>query len=147
MIDIGGRPLLWHVMKNYAAYDITDFVICCGYKGYMIKEFFCQQRSLQARATSPSTWRAGSHASSTAATSSRGGSPLSIRVSTPRPVAASAWVASHLVDEETFCFTYGDGVADVDITGLVSFHRHHGLNATCDGGTAAGAFRVAQRRR
>ena len=137
MIDIGGRPLLWHVMKSYAAHDITDFVICCGDKGYMIKEFFANyflhtsdvtfdlaKHSINIHSCHTEPWRVtlvdtGEHTQT--------GGRL-------------RRVAPHLAGEEMFCLTYGDGVADVDMTGLVSFHRHHGLAATVTAVRPPGRF-------
>jgi glucose-1-phosphate cytidylyltransferase len=137
MIDIGGRPLLWHVMKGYAAHDITDFVICCGHKGYMIKEFFANyflhtsdvtfdlaSRSMEVHNCHAEPWRitlvdTGEHTQT--------GGRL-------------RRVAPYLRDEERFCFTYGDGVADVDITGLLLFHLQHGLAATVTAVRPPGRF-------
>jgi glucose-1-phosphate cytidylyltransferase len=137
MIDIGGRPLLWHVMKSYAAHDITDFIICCGYKGYMIKEFFANyflhtsdvtfdlaNREMEVHSCHAEPWRV--TLVDTGLETQTGG--------------RLRRVAAHLADEATFCLTYGDGVANVDITALVSFHQAHGLAATVTAVRPPGRF-------
>ena len=125
MIEIGGRPILWHVMKIYAAHGLTDFVICLGYKGYMIKEYFANYvlhssdvtidaatGQIEYHQTSAEPWRV--TLVDTGAETMTGG--------------RLKRVGSYLGD--TFCLTYGDGVADVDITGELAFHRMHGRDAT-----------------
>ena len=137
MVEIGGRPILWHILKIYSRHEINDFIICCGYKGYLIKEYFAnyflhmsdvtfdmQENRMHVHQSVAEPWRVtlvdtGEHTQT--------GGRL-------------RRVAPHLVDEEMFCFTYGDGVADVDITGLVSFHRHHGLDATVTAVRPPGRF-------
>jgi glucose-1-phosphate cytidylyltransferase len=127
MIDIGGRPLLWHVMKSYDAHGVRDFIICCGYKGYVIKEFFANyflhtsdvtfdlhDNSLEVHTCATEPWRV--TLVDTGAASQTGG--------------RLRRVAPYLAGEEEFCFTYGDGVADVDVTALVAFHRRAGTVAT-----------------
>jgi glucose-1-phosphate cytidylyltransferase len=127
MIDIGGRPLLWHIMKCYEAHGVNDFIICCGYKGYVIKEFFAnyflhtsdvtfdlKHNSIEVHACSAEPWRV--TLVDTGQSSQTGG--------------RLRRVAPYLMDEEAFCFTYGDGVADVDITSLIGFHQSQGTLAT-----------------
>lgn len=127
MIDIGGRPLLWHIMKNYEAHGVCDFIVCCGYKGYVIKEFFAnyflhtsdvtfdfQSNSMEVHSCAAEPWRV--TLVDTGEQSQTGG--------------RLRRVAPYLQDERDFCFTYGDGVADVDITALVAFHRAQGTLAT-----------------
>ena len=127
MIEIGGRPILWHIMKMYSAHGITDFVICCGYKGYVIKEYFAnyflhmsdvtfdmELNEMQVHQRKAEPWRV-------TLVDTGEGTLTGGRLKR---------VASHLQGEEAFCFTYGDGVADVDITGLIAFHRAHGRLAT-----------------
>ena len=127
MIEIGGKPILWHIMKMYSAHGINDFVICCGYKGYVIKEYFANyflhtsdvtfdiqhnQMSVHQRKAEP--WRV-------------------TLVDTGEETMTGGRlkrVAEYVADEEAFCFTYGDGVADVDIGALTRFHRQHGRLAT-----------------
>ncbi|MBA5778536.1 glucose-1-phosphate cytidylyltransferase [Stappia sp. F7233] len=127
MIEIGGRPILWHVMKIYAAHGISDFVICLGYRGYMIKEYFANyvlhasDVTIDARSgeviyhqSTAEPWRV--TLVETGAETLTGG-----RVKA---------VAGYLEKDEPFCLTYGDGVADIDIAGEVAFHRRHGKLAT-----------------
>ena len=127
MVEIGGRPILWHIMKIYSAHGINDFVICCGYKGYVIKEYFLNYLAhvsdltidLGRRETSFINQRAEPWRISlvdTGDATMTGGRLLR--------------VADHIRDEKVFCFTYGDGVADIDITGSIAFHRSHGKAAT-----------------
>jgi glucose-1-phosphate cytidylyltransferase len=126
MIEIGGRPLLWHIMKIYSHYGINDFVICLGYKGYVIKEYFANyflhmsnvtfdmarnQMEVHERYAEP--WRV--TLIDTGAETSTGGRLRRVR--------------EH-VGRDTFCFTYGDGVTDLDLGTLLEFHRTHGKLAT-----------------
>ena len=127
MVEIGGRPILWHIMKIYSAHGINDFVVCCGYKGYIIKEYFLNYLAhvsdftidLGRRETNFINKRAEPWRISlvdTGDATMTGGRLLR--------------VADHVRDEKLFCFTYGDGVADIDITGSIAFHRSHGKAAT-----------------
>ncbi len=137
MIDIGGRPLLWHIMKNYEAHGICDFVVCCGYKGYVIKEYFAnyflhtsdvtfdlKRNTLEVHECATEPWRV--TLVDTGLQSQTGG--------------RLRRVAPYLEGEDDFCFTYGDGVADVDITGLVEFHRAQGTLATVTAVRPPGRF-------
>ncbi len=127
MIEIGSMPILWHIMKLYSAHGIQDFVICLGYKGYAIKDFFAnyflhtsdvtfdmRNNSMEVHQNYSEPWRV--TLVDTGADSMTGG--------------RLRRVADYVKDEEAFCFTYGDGVADIDIAGLVAFHREHGCLAT-----------------
>jgi len=127
MIEIGERPILWHIMKIYAAHGIQDFIICLGYRGYMIKEYFAnfflhnsdvtidaRNNTIDYHATTAEPWRV--TLVDTGAASMTGG--------------RLKRVAGYLTPGEDFCFTYGDGLADVDISALVAFHRAHGRKAT-----------------
>jgi len=137
MVEIGGWPILWHIMKIYAAHGVTDFVICLGYKGWQIKEYFLNYRL---------------HASDLMVDLGSG------NVEVLRP-AAEPWrialvdtgedsmtggrlkrIAPYVVDEPAFCMTYGDGVSDVDIGALIAFHRAHGRQATVTAVTPPGRF-------
>lgn len=127
MVEIGGKPILWHIMKMYSAYGINDFVICCGYKGYVIKEYFAnyflhtsdvtfqmEHNEMQVHRRYAEPWNVtlvdtGEHTMT--------GGRLKR-------------VAQYVKDEEAFCFTYGDGLSNVDIGKLVQFHKAHGLPAT-----------------
>lgn len=125
MIEIGGKPLLWHIMKLYGFYGINDFVVCCGYKGNVIKEYFSNyflhmsdvtfdlaENSMQVHQRSAEPWRV--TLIDTGQATMTGG----------RLRRVSDYIS------DTFCLTYGDGVADVDIAALVSAHRNSGLDAT-----------------
>ena len=127
MIEIGGKPILWHIMKIYSAHGINDFVVCCGYKGYLIKEYFANyflhmsdvtfdmaRNEMQVHQQKAEPWRV--TLVDTGENTMTGG--------------RLKRVADYLRNEEAFCFTYGDGVADVDVTALVDFHRAHGKLAT-----------------
>lgn len=142
MVEIGGRPILWHIMQIYAAHGVTDFVVCLGYKGWMIREFFLNYRLLSADLTvdlstgaveilRPPTepWRV--TLVDTGEDSMTGG--------------RMRRVAEHLRGEEAFCLTYGDGVADIDIRALVAFHRAHGRQATVTAVTPPGRFGALDR--
>lgn len=127
MIEIGGRPILWHIMKMYAAHGVNDFVICLGYRGYVIKEYFANyflhmsdvtfdmaNNAMQVHHRHAEPWRVtlvdtGEHTMT-------GGRLRRVR--------------EYLPEGEPFCFTYGDGVADIDLTAELAFHRAHGKLAT-----------------
>lgn len=137
MVEIGGMPILWHIMKIYTAGGITDFVICLGYKGYLIKEFFANyflhtsdvtvdmsKNSLEVHCSRSEPWRV--TLVDTGATTMTGGRLAAVR--------------QHLKEDEPFCFTYGDGVSDIDIAGLVGFHTSHGRRATVTAVSPPGRF-------
>ena len=127
MIEIGGKPILWHIMKLYSAHGINDFVVCCGYKGYVIKEYFANyflhmsdvtfdmvNNEMQVHQRKAEPWRV-------------------TLVDTGEETLTGGRlkrVAEYVKDEEAFCFTYGDGVADVNVTSLIDFHKKHGKLAT-----------------
>lgn len=125
MIDIGGRPILWHVMKIYAAHGITDFVICLGYKGYQIKEYFSNYVL---------------HSSDVTIDSRTGEITYHQNTAEPWKVTLVDTGADTLTGGrlkrvspylgEQFCLTYGDGVADIDVTAEIAFHNAHGSEAT-----------------
>ena len=127
MVEIGGRPILWHIMKLYAAHGLTDFVICLGYKGYMIKEYFSNFVLHNSDVTIDATqnkvifhhgavepWR------------------ITLVDTGERTLTGGRLkrVAEYLEPTEPFCFTYGDGLADIDIAASIRFHRGHGRTAT-----------------
>lgn len=127
MVEIGGKPILWHIMKIYSAHGINEFIICCGYKGYVIKEYFANYflhmsdvtfdistNSMEVHQRKAEPWRV--TLVDTGDDTLTGGRLKRI--------------AEYVKDEEAFCFTYGDGVADVDITKLVAFHSQHDKLAT-----------------
>jgi len=127
MIEIGGRPLLWHIMKIYSAHGVNDFVICCGYKGYLIKEYFANyvlhmsdvtfdmaRNKMEVHQQNAEPWR------------------VTLVDTGERTMTGGRLrrVADYLWDDDAFCFTYGDGVADVDVSASIEFHRSHGKLAT-----------------
>jgi glucose-1-phosphate cytidylyltransferase len=127
MIEIGGRPILWHIMKIYSHYGISDFVICLGYKGYMIKEYFANMVLHSSDVTIDA-------ASNEIHYHQAEVEPWRITLADTGEVTQTGGrlkrVRKYLGDAETFCMTYGDGVADVDLAALVGFHKKHGLLAT-----------------
>ena len=127
MVEIGGKPILWHIMKMYSSHGLTDFIICCGYKGYLIKEYFanyflhqsdvtfCMKKNkMEVHEKRAEPWTI--TLVDTGANSMTGG--------------RLARVAGYLNKGETFCFTYGDGVSDINISALLEFHNDHGKDAT-----------------
>jgi glucose-1-phosphate cytidylyltransferase len=127
MIEIGGMPILWHIMKLYSAYDINDFIVCCGYKGYVIKEYFANYFLHKSDVTFDI-------ANNKMHVHERHAEPWRVTlVDTGLDTMTGGRlrrVANHLQSEDSFCFTYGDGLADVNIGELVDFHRTHGKKAT-----------------
>ena len=137
MVEIGGKPILWHIMKTYSHYGINDFIICCGYKGYVIKEYFANYFLHQSDVTFN----------------------IKNNKMTVHEDRVEAWtvtlvdtgdnsmtggrlkrVLPYLKDEEAFCFTYGDGVADININSLIEFHKSHGKQATITATFPPGRF-------
>lgn len=127
MIEIGGKPILWHIMKTYSAHGVNDFIICCGYKGYIIKEYFAnyflhqsdvtfcmKDNSMQVHQNNAEPWTV--TLVDTGENTMTGGRLRRVK--------------DYVRSEEAFCFTYGDGVCDVDITQLIQFHQAHGKQAT-----------------
>jgi glucose-1-phosphate cytidylyltransferase len=127
MIEIGGKPILWHIMKIYSAHGINDFVICCGYKGYMIKEYFANYFLH----TSDVTFDI---AANRVDVHHRYAEPWKVTLVDTGETTLTGGrlkrIASYLQGEETFCVTYGDGLADVNIAEEIAFHRRHGKLAT-----------------
>lgn len=127
MVEIGGKPILWHIMKIYSAHGVTDFVICLGYKGYVIKEYFANYFLH----TSDVTFHM---ADNQMEVHERRTEPWSVTlVETGQDTMTGGRlkrVGRFLEGEDRFCFTYGDGVADIDITAELAFHRDHGKLAT-----------------
>jgi glucose-1-phosphate cytidylyltransferase len=135
MVEIGGRPILWHILKTYSAHGINDFVICAGYKGYIIKEYFAnyflhmsdvtfdmRENSMEVHEKRSEPWRV--TIVDTGDETLTGG-----RIKRIAPYV-----------EDTFCLTYGDGVADVNIPELLDFHKTHGRKATLTAVQPAGRF-------
>ncbi|MDR2512865.1 MAG: glucose-1-phosphate cytidylyltransferase [Puniceicoccales bacterium] len=136
MVEIGGKPILWHILKIYSAHGINDFIICAGYRGYLIKEYFANyflhmsdvtfdmasnRMDVHARHAEP--WRV--TIVDTAEATMTGGRLRRVR---------------EYLDDESFCFTYGDGVTDVDIRDLLAFHKAHGGEATLTAVQPPGRF-------
>ena len=127
MIEIGGKPILWHLMKIYSSYGINDFIVCCGYKGYIIKEYFANYFLHMSDVTFEM-------ANNKMKVHQKNAEPWTVTlVDTGEDTQTGGRlkrVASYLKDEKAFCFTYGDGLANVDITKLIKFHDGHGKLAT-----------------
>ncbi|MEK9950891.1 MAG: glucose-1-phosphate cytidylyltransferase, partial [Curvibacter sp.] len=127
MVEIGGKPILWHIMKIYSAHGVNDFVICCGYRGYVIKEYFANYFLH----TSDLTF---DMASNRMEVHHRHAEPWRVTVVDTGEHTMTGGrlkrVADYLKEEESFCFTYGDGVADVNISAAIRFHQAHGKLAT-----------------
>ena len=126
MVEIGGKPILWHILKTYSAHGINEFVICCGYKGYVIKEYFANYflhmsdvtfhmrlNSMEVHRKKAEPWQV--TLVDTGEATMTGGRLKRVR---------------EYVGDDTFCFTYGDGVSDVDVTASIAHHRAHGRLAT-----------------
>ena len=126
MVEVGGMPILWHILKTYSHFGINEFIICCGYKGYIIKEYFANYflhmtdvtfhmrlNSMEVHNKKAEPWQV--TVVDTGESSMTGGRLRRVR---------------EFVGDETFCFTYGDGVADLDINALIEFHRLQGRHAT-----------------
>jgi glucose-1-phosphate cytidylyltransferase len=137
MVEIGGKPILWHILKMYAHHGVNDFVICCGYKGYVIKEYFAnyflhmsdvtfdmRNNHMEVHHKRAEPWNV--TLVDTGDDSMTGGRLLR--------------VANYVRDEEAFCFTYGDGVGDIDISTTIAFHRSHGKAATLTSAYPPGRF-------
>jgi len=142
MIEIGGKPILWHIMKMYSAHGVNDFVICCGYKGYLIKEYFANyflhmsdvtfdmaSNSMEVHEQKAEPWRV-------------------TLVDTGEDTLTGGRlkrVARYVEHEEAFCFTYGDGVSDVDIAQSIKFHQQHGKFATVTAVQPPGRYGAIER--
>ena len=136
MIEIGGRPILWHIRKIYASHGISEFVVCCGYRGYVIKEYFANyflhmsdvtfdmaKNKMEVHQANADPWRV--TLVDTGEDTMTGGRLKRVQ---------------QYVGDEDFCFTYGDGVSDVDITALVAFHKSNGSHATLTAVQPPGRF-------
>uniref|UniRef100_E6Q723 Glucose-1-phosphate cytidylyltransferase (CDP-glucose pyrophosphorylase) n=1 Tax=mine drainage metagenome TaxID=410659 RepID=E6Q723_9ZZZZ len=140
MVELGGKPLIWHIMKTYAAYGLTDFIVCCGYKGYMFKEYFAnyalhmsdvtidlRKNAIEVHQSFVEPWRV-------------------TLVDTGEQTMTGGRLkrVSDYLDSEDFCFTYGDGLCDVDIGALLAFHRIRGTLATVTAVQPPGRFGALQ---
>lgn len=137
MVEVGGKPILWHIMKIYSAFGINDFIVCLGYKGYVIKEYFANYflhtsdvtfdivaNKMEVHNNHAEPWRV--TLVDTGDNTQTGGRLARIR--------------DHVKDESEFCMTYGDGVADVKVDELIRFHRSHGKHVTMTGTQPPGRF-------
>ena len=137
MIEIGGRPILWHIMKIYSAHGVNDFVICCGYKGYVIKEYFAnyflhmsdvtfniQDNKMDIHQNKSEPWKVS--LVDTGEETMTGGRLKRVK--------------KYLANESEFCFTYGDGVSNVNISDLIEHHKKHGKKATLTATRPQGRF-------
>jgi len=126
MIEIGGKPILWHIMKIYSHYGVNDFIICCGYKGYIVKEYIANYFLHMSDVTFDT-------ANNTMEVHQRHVEPWRVTlIDTGQDTLTGGRlkrVRGH-IGQETFCFTYGDGLADINIRALVDFHKKHGKQAT-----------------
>ena len=137
MVEIGGKPILWHIMKMYSAHGVNDFVICCGYKGYMIKEYFANyflhmsdvtfdmanNNSMQVHQQNAEPWK------------------VTLIDTGENTLTGGRLKRVHqYLDDEDFCFTYGDGVGDINLTKLIDFHKAHGKQATVTAVQPPGRF-------
>jgi len=137
MIEVGGKPILWHIMKMYSSHGVNEFIICCGYKGYVIKEYFANYFLHQSDVTF--------HMDENRMEVHDGRvEPWKVTLVDTGDNAQTggrlAAVASYIADEESFCLTYGDGVSDVDISSLIKFHKEHGKLATVTAVAPPGRF-------
>ena len=137
MVEIGGKPILWHIMKMYSAHGIHDFVICCGYKGYIIKEYFANYFLHMSDVTfNMRENRMDVH--------EKRAEPWSVTLVDTGDDSMTGGrlkrVSDYIKDEEAFFFTYGDGVGDIDITASLAFHRSHGKAATMTATYPPGRF-------
>jgi glucose-1-phosphate cytidylyltransferase len=141
MIEVGGKPILWHIMKLYSTYGLNEFVICCGYKGYVIKEYF-NNYFLH---TSDVTFDIANNAMHVC---ERHAEPWKVTLVDTGDSTMTGGrlkrVAPYIRDEQSFCFTYGDGVADINITQEIAFHRQHGKLATVAAVQPAGRYGALQ---
>ena len=137
MIEIGGKPILWHIMKMYSHHGINDFIVCCGYKGYLIKEYFAnyflhmsdvtfdmQKNSMEVHQRFAEPWKV----------------TLVDTGEDTMPGGRLKRVADHIKDEEAFCFTYGDGLANIDIGALIAYHKKQKTLATLTAVQPPGRF-------
>ena len=141
MVEIGGMPILWHIMKIYSSHGINEFIICCGFKGYAIKEYFSnyflhmsdvtfdmQNNNMIVHHKRTDPWKVS--LVDTGNNTMTGGRLLRVR--------------EYLKNESSFCFTYGDGVGDINITKLIKFHNDHGKQATLTSTIPPGRFGLLQ---
>ena len=127
MVEIGGKPILWHIMKMYSTHGINDFVICCGYKGYVIKEYFANYFLHQSDVTFCMN-------KNSMKVHEKRAEPWTVTLVDTGDDSMTGGrlgkVAEYIKNEKEFCFTYGDGVSNVNISEVIAFHKEHGKDAT-----------------
>jgi len=137
MVEIGGKPILWHIMKMYSSHGINDFIICCGYKGYVIKEYFANYFLHQSDVTF-------SMKKNSMKVHQKRAEPWTITLVDTGDNSMTGGrlgrVSAYVKDEDAFCFTYGDGLSDVNISELIKFHKGHGKDATLTSVIPPGRF-------
>jgi glucose-1-phosphate cytidylyltransferase len=136
MVEIGGKPILWHIMKSYSAYGIDDFVVCLGYRGYVIKEWFANY----ALHTSDVTFNLENGSMDVHHSTTEPWRVTLVETGEQTQTAGRLKRVLDYVGDDDFCFTYGDGLSDVDIGSLVQFHRDQGTLATVTAVQPAGRF-------
>jgi len=137
MVEIGGMPILWHIMKSYSAHGVNDFIICCGYKGYVIKEYFANYFLHQSDVTFDMR-------SNTMEVHHKRAEPWTVTLVDTGEDSMTGGrlgrVRKFIENDEMFCFTYGDGVGDIDITKSIDFHKKHGKAASLTATFPPGRF-------
>lgn len=137
MVEIGGKPILWHVMKMYSYHGINEFIICCGYKGYLIKEYFANYFLHMSDVTFDMS-------ANVMNVHQRRAEPWTVTLVDTGDNSMTGGrllrVADHVKDDDAFCLTYGDGLGDNDITATIAFHRSHGKAATLTATYPPGRF-------
>lgn len=137
MIEIGGKPILWHILKMYSYHGINDFIICCGYKGYLIKEYFANYFLHMSDVTF-------NMKENVMSVHEKRAEPWTVTLVDTGESSMTGGrlkrVSEYIKDEEFFCFTYGDGVSDIDISDTIKFHKDHGKKATLTATYPPGRF-------
>ena len=137
MVEIGGKPILWHIMKTYSHYGINNFIICCGYKGYIIKEYFANYFLHQSDITF-------NMINNKMTVHEDRAEPWTVTLVDTGEKSMTGGrlkrILPYVKNEEAFCFTYGDGVADINIKSLIKFHKSHGKQATLTATYPPGRF-------
>tara|TARA_A100001388_G_scaffold215850_1_gene166362 strand:+ start:6022 stop:6792 length:771 start_codon:yes stop_codon:yes gene_type:complete len=137
MVEIGGKPILWHIMKMYSSHGVNDFIICCGYKGYFIKEYFANYSLHSSDVTFDMS-------ANNMTVHEKRTEPWTVTLVDTGDESMTGGrlrrVSNYLKGEENFCFTYGDGVSDINITELIKFHIKHDKPATLTATIPPGRF-------
>jgi len=137
MVEIGGKPILWHIMKMYSAHGVNEFIVCCGYKGYVVKEYFSNYFLHQSDVTF-------NLKENSMTVHEKRAEPWKITLVDTGEYSMTGGrlkrVEQYVRGDESFCFTYGDGISNVDITQLIKFHNAHGRDATLTATYPPGRF-------